>query len=521
MKSSPRPAQPPLPDRQRGPIAWQLAIIILAVLAASAWFLYAEQQVGGQWGFSLDDSWIYATFARNLAMGAGYSFNPGEPIAGATGPLYVLILALLYLIFHDVVWPAKALGIVCLCASSLAIYFTAGRLRPKNRLTPLLAGLLVALSPPLLWGSLSGLEIPVYLLLTCVGVSLYVKEKWAAAILCWSLGVWLRPDGLFLVALGLLARPKLSLRNSIGPLIVAAVLVGSYFVFNYVVARSILPTSVAVKAHFGGDVVGSEWKMLQQWADVWGVSLKAHRLGLEPVLLLPGIVVGSIAVFRRWPALAAYVFLFPFFFALSNATGGQYARYIVYIVPVGVLLGVLGFDVVAHRALGKRGVVAVAVLGTLCLSWQIHSTRKMGIAHGWNVQNINGMQRYTAEVIRVEATDGDTVAVNDVGAMGFFSRCYIVDLVGLVSPRRPFPENLSVYKPKFLAVFPDWFENYATMDWRTRQVVFYDADSIYKYSPFLGVRLERNTISSRNTMYLFERVARNETDVRHVQLVVH
>src|SRR5437879_5178417 len=85
------------------------ASIVVATLVCSAFFLFAEHQVAGKWGFSLDDSWIYATFARNLATGHGYSFNPGEPISGATAPLYVFILAPLYLIFRDVVMPAKIL----------------------------------------------------------------------------------------------------------------------------------------------------------------------------------------------------------------------------------------------------------------------------------------------------------------------------------------------------------------------------------------------------------------------------
>jgi len=61
--------------------------IILLTLTGAAWFLFAEHGIAGQWGYSLDDSWIYATYARNLATGQGYSFNPHEHVAGATGQL--------------------------------------------------------------------------------------------------------------------------------------------------------------------------------------------------------------------------------------------------------------------------------------------------------------------------------------------------------------------------------------------------------------------------------------------------
>jgi hypothetical protein len=74
---------------------------------------------------------------------------------------------------------------------------------------------------------------------------------------------------------------------------------------------------------------------------------------------------------------------------------------------------------------------------------------------------------------------------------------------------------------KYMAIFPDWFEKFATVDWNTDQVVFYDADSTYKYASFLGVGLKRNTISSRNTMYVYQRMGRYETGVHKVPVVAH
>jgi len=499
---------------------WQPIVIILAVLIGAAWFLAAEHEIAGQPGFPLDDSWIYATFARNLATGHGYAFNPGEQIAGATGPLYVFVLGLLYLTFHDVIWPAKVLGILCLCASSLVLYRAVHRILPGRRFAPLLAGLLLALSPPLLWGSLAGLELPLYLLLACLGIDCYVREKWTWAILCWALGVWLRPDGLFLVLLGQFVRPKISIRNSIGPLAAAGLIVGTYLVFNYVVGQRILPTSVGIKAHLGGNVGGNEWSMLKQWADLWGV-LPQGRVGLHVPLFLAGIIVGSYLCLRVWPALVAYCLLFPFVFALFGTSGGQFGRYIVYVVPFGVLLALVGFDWASRRLLRRNAIAGLILLGFGCLAWEGYTARKAGIGYGWNVENINGMQRFIAESTRKATSPGDTVAVNDVGAMGFFSDCYVVDLVGLVSPQRPFPESLRLYHPKYMAIFPDWFEKFATIDWKTNQVVFYDADSTYKYSPFLGVGLKRNTISSRNTMYIYERMGRDETGVGRVPIVAH
>ena len=500
---------------------WPVTAILGAALAASAWFLYAEHGIAGQWGYSLDDSWIYATFARNLATGHGYSFNPGEPIGGATGPLYVFLLAALYSLFRDVVIPAKVLGVGCLCASSILTYRGMGRMDPRDAVKPLLAGLLVALSPVLLWGSVAGLELPVYLLAACAGFYCYVRSQWTLAVLVWSVGVWLRPDGLFLVLVGLFLRPGLTARNTVKPAVAALLIVGAYFAFNYGVGGTLFPTTVAVKSRIGGDVLGREREIARQWLDFWGLPLKAGRYGGHAFLLLPALIVGAALTARRWPALPAYLLGFPLAFALFGKPAGQYGRYIAYVVPIGLLLGLTGLDYFARRAIGRRYLVMIVALGAICVGWQVVRARSMGISHGWNVRNINGMHRYIGEAMRRANSPGDTIAVNDVGAMGYFSECYIVDLAGLVSPVRSFPEALRLYRPKAMIIFPDWFQQFAAIDPGTGQVVFYDADSTYKWSPIIGVGLRRNTIAARPALYVYERLLRNEPGARDVKMIIH
>ena len=102
-------------------------------------------------------------------------------MAGATGPLYAFILAFLYLVVRDVVMPAKVLGIACLAASSILMYLAARSLDPRSRVKPLVAGLLVGISPSLLWGAVSGMEIPVYILVASLGIYSYIKGRWALA----------------------------------------------------------------------------------------------------------------------------------------------------------------------------------------------------------------------------------------------------------------------------------------------------------------------------------------------------
>ena len=76
-------------------------------------------------------------------------------------------------------------------------------------------------------------------------------------------------------------------------------------------------------------------------------------------------------------------------------------------------------------------------------------------AHGWNVQNINMMQRFLGLVAENMTSPGDTIAASDIGGIGYFSHRKVVDLMGLVSAPSTLPENLSVYRPKLLIVIID------------------------------------------------------------------
>jgi|SRR5213594_1826240 len=77
-----------MPDATTGTAKnWRsYSLLLCAVLAAEALFIAAEKQIAARWGFSLDDSWIHATIARNLASGYGYSFNRGELVGGSQRP---------------------------------------------------------------------------------------------------------------------------------------------------------------------------------------------------------------------------------------------------------------------------------------------------------------------------------------------------------------------------------------------------------------------------------------------------
>jgi hypothetical protein len=152
-------------------------VLLFAIaLAALLFFLILEVRKASTLGFPLDDSWIFWVFARNLATGQGFSFNPGQPVFGTTSILWVLVLAGSYLATHSVVLISKIWGGVFFLFSifftyKICLFYT------EQKRTAFFAVLGVALAPPLIHGALSGMEIPLATFLLCLTLYFHLKEK--------------------------------------------------------------------------------------------------------------------------------------------------------------------------------------------------------------------------------------------------------------------------------------------------------------------------------------------------------
>jgi hypothetical protein len=484
-----------------------VVLAIAAVVVAAAWlFLSQESRIAGEWGYALDDSWIYAQMARNLATGHGFAFNPGETVAGATGPLYTFILAGLYMIFGEVIWSAKIFGILCQIGTGAALYSAATALLPGRRVVALLAAMLVVTSPPLLWGMLSGMEIPLYLLLVCAGLAYYVRSRPGIAVLLWSIGVWVRPDGLFLLALGLVARPREALRR----LMVAAPVLVAFFGFNYATGGTWMPQTVGVKTHFGINLGYRLSNMMREWGALWGLPYRTTDQLEEPIVFLILLLIGSVLTVRRWPLLAAYAIGFPLALALFREHSASHKRYILYVIPFAMLLSVLAVDILSRRWASQRARWIAPLAVAACLVWQATYIPHKAEVYAWNVQNINKMQRLLGDFVKLVTQPGDVIAANDIGAIGYFGERYLVDLMGLVSPLRSLPENLERHEPRLLLVFVTWFREYAVPDPKSGNYLFYDADSTHRYELLAGIELQKNTICASNRMTVYVRLGRDE-----------
>src|SRR5262245_54974854 len=227
-------------------VAWSLLAVAAALFLALAWFWIRQRQIAASSGlssFPLDDSWIHLQFARNLAEGHGFAYNPGVPVAGSTSPLWTLVLAAVFAAFGSHPALAKGLGVLAalgaaVLARTLAWQWT------KSRVAALATGLATATTGPLVWGALSGMEVVLAALLVTAALVAHAAGRDAATAMLLAVSALARPEALLLVPLCWLARPIEWRRTAIFVGATAVCLV-PWAAFNLATVGTPLPATAA------------------------------------------------------------------------------------------------------------------------------------------------------------------------------------------------------------------------------------------------------------------------------------
>jgi hypothetical protein len=84
------------------------------------------------------------------------------------------------------------------------------------------------------------------------------------------------------------------------------------------------------------------------------------------------------------------------------------------------------------------------------------------------VDNINRLHVAMGEWLSMHTAPADTIATNDIGAIGFFSGRRVIDLEGLVTPavlpyraERAYVSFVERERPAWLVIFPEWYPELA------------------------------------------------------------
>ncbi|MGD2116202.1 MAG: hypothetical protein PVG07_14200, partial [Acidobacteriota bacterium] len=180
-----------------------LALVLCGLFLASALYL-----LDGRPGLPLDDSWIHLAFARNLAAGHGLVLHPDAgPVAGTTAPLWTAWTALAVLLpGGDIPWMLLS-GVLCHLGGVWVTWLLARALGLGRGLATL-AACLAAGTGWLTWSALSGMEIPLFILLSAGGTVLHLRERGRPERPGRSVRSGGPPLSLAVLGLSVLARPE-------------------------------------------------------------------------------------------------------------------------------------------------------------------------------------------------------------------------------------------------------------------------------------------------------------------------
>ncbi|TWH21909.1 hypothetical protein JD82_03779 [Prauserella rugosa] len=445
--------------RGRDPIAWLLGAG--AALVACVFVVVDLAWNQGAFIAPLDDVYIHLQYGKQLGSGELFRFNPGDPIStGASSMLYTVVLAIGHLVGfsgNGLLGYAVVVGIVC-TAFATGLTYHLGRVL-VGRATGVWAGVLTAVSGPLMWGAASGMEVGLTALLATGMVYLFVRERpdrrfrWTPVV-----GVALalvRPEGMVLaLALsGAMVWTTLSGRRrgeGLRPRATAWTLLPllapiCQYLFYRVATGTFTANGVQSKSlmsdrpqFYIGDFVNRAMDNLRGAVGFFN-GLSGQNYAFPGMLVVFVLGLAYVLVkHRRWRALViALVVAFAGIVAsvstLSTALIHE-LRYFQPFLPVYILFTVIGLYALSRLvARGRFRQAALHLLPTVALLFSLVALPQWAWRFGWEAATIRDTNVSVAAWIRGNLPPDAVVGVKDVGAVAYYSGHKVVDTIGLTS----------------------------------------------------------------------------------------
>ena len=436
----------------------QLALLLLVALALRLLWLASTRHTS-------DDAYITFRFARNVAQGAGFTYNLGERVYGTTTPLFTLLLAGWRWIFRgDIVVGAHALGLIASIGSLLLLDAALRQVRAPFG-ARWLALAVFAVSAKVLLLDLQGMEMPLVILLMMGSWQAYAAGRARRAGFLAGCLLWARIDLALWPAALVLVEGWTDRKKAVEIAGVAALTYLPWVAFASLYFGSPIPHTLIAKQVAHGLDAGP---LLEHVATVLSFLSPLDRELTPPTAILAagcltlGIAAWQVLRTRRNNALAAL----GLFAALESvglvvARATFFARYLYPLLWAVLILAALGMQSLwqagAHRW-PRRGWIAGAVGLAVGVTLVVQ-----GVQVGGRIRTVQ-RERHQASLqaiglwLRARGPAGASVLLEPLGIIGYTSDLRMIDEVGLVSPevvalkRRgvPVEEYFSVFWPEYV-----------------------------------------------------------------------
>jgi hypothetical protein len=434
------------------------AVLLGAVMALWTVFaIYVQlclQQTDGHLTYTVDDSYMTMTVARNVAQNGTWGVQPGQFASLVSNPGWVLLMAAVFRLVGPAEWAPLAMNIFCATLLFVLVWaiFRSFHVRP---LTVLLGLFLVLLLTPMVPVAFTGLE---HMLQACVDLA-YVfavgmalgedappsrkRMALAALLLLSPLLTLVRYEGMFLIAA---AGCVMMVRKQFK----AALLTGVLGMLPIVVSGLIFiskgwfffPSTLIQKGNFpkGGASLQYVVKLGE------AAFLNLHNSGMHKDGAHLAVLIGLVLLACLWlrqPMLSsrlgvmASLFVGAAFLHLELARLGWFYRYEAYLACMGLVVLVLLTVQLPWQSLLLPQVwpkwvraaplalsVALVMEPLLDRAFNAHIETPLASRNNWE-------QQYQMARFLHTYYEGASVAANDIGAINFYAGIRCFDLTGL------------------------------------------------------------------------------------------
>ncbi|MDP8223527.1 MAG: hypothetical protein P9L99_09215 [Candidatus Lernaella stagnicola] len=410
----------------------------------------------------LDDAWIHFVYAENALRTGLLHYNPGEPAAGTSSLLWVILLSLPQRLG---VYPPVAAKLLALLAQlGLAALVLVGLRKHTYRPLAILGAVLVCADPVGVFASLSGMEVMLYSLTAFGAVWALLEGRYRLAGVLAALTVAARPDGvltaLCVITFGFLHLAIMARKREKGMprwgetafwLVLPSLLAWLLWAYlNWRATGRLLPASFYVRA--GG------WSLFTNVPPLGEIFRTLAAVGsfIGHPLQWMLYVLGLLWIAWRRDIRYGVLVIFPWALAVLMAgqtvqfIGGGFLghRYIVPALPFFLYVQLLGVAFVTdlliekrvlHRTYRKRHLPVFLTLVALLLLMGDPRVVPRHLAeqrreYASACREIEHMQVKIGRWLDANTAPDARVGTHDAGAITYFSKRETIDIMGLNTP---------------------------------------------------------------------------------------
>ncbi len=451
----------PPTDSRRNLLIWTL----FCCIAGGVFCVYVLVSLAAGQGnllMPLDDVYIHFQYARQLAFGQPYVYNPGQPpTSGATSFLYPFILALGYLIgFQGLnlgLW-AMLVGAGALLASMLAIYRLCRIVDAPQWLSVFFA-VLFAANGATAWHYMSGMETG---LLCCFMLwTLYtvIQKQRREFVIAATLLALIRPEGSLMAVLaagvmilqsGLQLRARyitpLQWRQHTILLIIPILALGLQPLVNWLITGSVVASGNQSKSILGMVPFIPDVVLDRIWTNFTRLWAEFFNGSQGDILYLP-LLLGILPLFAlvwsllKKPYRTLGVLIILWMLAVSAAVSTldtafwHFKRYQIPLMALAFpLVGwLLAWSWSALKMSRRR--YSLALLFCVIFMLMIPTSFQQFLSfYALNVHYVYQQPYQMARWLQDNTPEDATIAVHDTGMMRYMGGRTTLDIVGLTTP---------------------------------------------------------------------------------------